>query len=628
MLSQLVSGFLKHTFRGKKRILSDGDVHRDSQSQDMDKLFQEAYEKILAGDYSRAETIYMGILTEYPNEPAVCHCLGRLKGQTGDYTTARSYLEKAIKIKPDFADAYSDLGNISKLEGNLEEAFKYYQKAVNLEPENLVARCNLGVTLLDLGRNAEAIVILEDTVKRAPDFLRGRVVFGQALQSIGKYDNAVEHLEYAYSFEPDNSDVLKNLVSALASNGQFDRAFKIAEQALKDNPDLADAHASMGFLLLKTDKLDEALNYLQRAADLNPVLDEVHNNMGVTLQYLGRIEEALVHYDKAIQLNPNDHQARLHRSLAYLMMGEYEKGWSEYDMRFRQRSRHTREFPYPEWDGTSLEGKTILVHAEQGLGDEIMFASCIPDLLNQGGNIILDCLPKLEAIFRRSFPEVTVHGGEQTEDIGWISEFEPIDMQIPIGGLPKIFRKDRSQFPEHDGYLGNDIHHVNQWKQRLDRMDPGVNVGISWQGGTDKTNRSRRVIELDKWLPILKQPGFNFISLQYNDCQEKLMSFREKHGILIHHWQDAIDDYEQTAALVEALDLVVSVQTAIVHLAGALGQTVWVMVPASPEWRYGYEGNTMLWYPSARLFRQQKLHEWGPVLEHVSVALKGFESKS
>lgn len=626
MLSRLFKDWYNHISQQSKLESTNG---LSPHQQAVSDMLQKADELYKQGHTLQAEKLFQEILDNYPDEPNACQRLGRLKGQTGNYATARIYLEQAINVAPDFAYAWSDLGNICKLQGNLEEAHKCYQKAVSLEPDNLVARCNLGASYLDLGKKFEATTILEQVVKNNPEFVRGRHMYGQVLLKTGEYEKAVSQLEHVYLQDSSSDEVLIHLVSTLINIRNFDRALELSEKALQANPDSAEAHISMGVSLLKMDRLEGALEHLQCAVELNPDSYDAHNNIGITLQYLGRIGEAHMHYNKAIQLRSGmgSHDARLHRSIAYLMMGDYEKGWAEYDMRFEQKSRHVRAFPFAQYDGSSLDGRTLLVHAEQGIGDEIMFASCIPDLLRQEGKIILDCHPKLGSIFSRSFPDVVVHGSEQTEDTSWVSKYEPIDVQIPIGSLPGIFRKGLSQFPNHHGYLYNDAKDVGYWKDRLKNIGSGINVGISWQGGTDKTNSTRRVIELEKWLHILQQPGFNFISLQYTDCRGDIEKFRQDHGIEIHHWQEAIDDYEQTAALIEALDLVISVQTAIVHLAGALGQTVWVLVPAIPEWRYGFEGNTMPWYPSARLFRQTKLGEWDNVIEDVLNKLCQFKDK-
>lgn len=621
MLSRLIKDWYIQVSQRNKREPTNGLF---SHQQDVSDLLQTADEYFHMGDYHRAEKLYQEILDNYPDEPNTCLRLGRLKGQTGNYSTARIYLEKAINVAPDFSDAYSDLGNIYKLQDKLEEAHKCYQKAVSLESDNLIAQCNLGISYLDLGKKSEALVTLGKLVKNNPDFLRGRFLYGQALLKTGKYEKAARQLEHVYSKDPLDGEVLNHLVSALTNIRDSDRALELSEKAIEVNPDSTEAHTSMGLALLQMDRLNDALVCLQRAEELNPNSSDVQNSIGMIMQYLGRIDEAHSYYNKAIQLKPTSHDARLNRSLLYLSTGNYKEGWSEYDMRIYQASRHNREFPYPFWDGSSLDGRTILIHAEQGLGDEIMFASCIQDMLDMNGKIILDCSPKLEYIFRRSFPQVTVHGGEQTEDIGWVKEYEPIDMQLPIGSLPKFFRTERSYFPEHRGYLNNDPRVVDAWKRRLDGLGIGTKIGISWEGGTDKTKKARRAVELEKWLPILQQQNFHFISLQYTDCRGDLEQFKQQYGIEIHHWQEAIDDYEQTAALVEALDLVISVQTAVVHLAGALGQTVWVMVPAIPEWRYGYTGESMPWYPSSKLFRQNEAGDWKDVIKRIKANLLHF----
>jgi len=252
-----------------------------------------------------------------------------------------------------------------------------------------------------------------------------------------------------------------------------------------------------------------------------------------------------------------------------------------------------------------------------------MFASCIPDLVRARARCVIECNPALRALFTRSFPDTIVYPASADKSVPEPIRANGIEQEVPLGSLPLYYRSSAAAFERRGGYLRADPDRVSAWRRRLTASGPGLTVGISWQGGTASTRTALRSVPLEQWLPILTVPGVRFVSLQYTrDAQQSLAVLQQKHGISVAHWAEAIADYDETAALVCALDLTVSVCTSIVHLAGALGRPVWVMVPHNPEWRYGYVGETMLWHPSARLFRQQQAREWQPVISSVAGALR------
>ena len=231
-----------------------------------------------------------------------------------------------------------------------------------------------------------------------------------------------------------------------------------------------------------------------------------------------------------------------------------------------QRPQH-----YPQWDGGGLAGCSVLVYAEQGLGDEIMFASCVPDIIAASKHCVIECSPKLESIFRRSFPAATVYAMTPSRNLPASVQEKSIGLQTAMGSLPRFLRRNYAEFPQHHGYLQADRERVLFWRDRLSRLGPGLKVGISWQGGTLKTRRQVRSLPLPQWLPILRTPAIRFVNLQYTDCSTDLAELEAAAGISISDWQEVRDDYEHAAALVSALDLVISVCTAVIHLAGALG---------------------------------------------------------
>jgi hypothetical protein len=348
--------------------------------------------------------------------------------------------------------------------------------------------------------------------------------------------------------------------------------------------------------------------------------------MSWVLNVEGRLAEAEASGRQALAHDPGHAVAHQNLALALLKRGNYAEGWEHYDWRTKvdeQVSGYLR-FPFPEWRGESLADKTLLVYAEQGLGDEIMFASCIPDAMRRAKQVVLECDPRLGELFRRSFPGCAVFGRERTQANAWTRSLEPPpDFQIPVASLARRFRSERSQFPTHSGYLEPDARKIAAWRARLDALGPGRKIGISWRGGVPKTGRVRRSLDLSDLVALLALEGLRFVSLQYGAVSDELARLEHQHRIRILHAPEAISDYDECAGLICALDAVLSVCTSVVHLTGALGRPCLVMAPYSPEWRYGMAGEEMPWYPSVRVLRQPRPGDWATVLAQVRAALEG-----
>jgi len=302
------------------------------------------------------------------------------------------------------------------------------------------------------------------------------------------------------------------------------------------------------------------------------------------------------------------------------LRGDYGDAWEDHEARRRVRDgRFERGFPYPEWRGEPLAGRNILIHAEQGLGDEIMFASCISDLIEQGARCVIECDPRLAAIYARSFPQAVVHGARRDEDRNWLAQEPAIEVQVAVGTLPRYLRKSRSDFPRRDAYLTADAERAAAWRERLAAQGGKLKVGISWLGGTAKTRSGMRSIPLEQWLPVLRLKNVQFVSLQHG--MEASPRIEPGPDVVVHQFPDASTSLDETAALTTALDLVVTVDNTVAHLAGALGRPVYVLLPASPDWRWLWEGEAVPWYPSARAYRQGRGEGWAPVVASVAAEI-------
>jgi tetratricopeptide (TPR) repeat protein len=410
-------------------------------------------------------------------------------------------------------------------------------------------------------------------------------------------------------------------VTELLEADRLDDALALAAQAVARDPRAAESHLALALAWQKSHEPVRALESCAVAERLQPGNPALHDLRGAALQELGRLDEAMAGYERALALDPGYVHARYHRGLLRLLRGEFALGWEDYEL--RRIDVHSALHPsttptgLPYWDGSPLDGRAILVRREQGLGDEIMFASLLPELSAGAGRVMLECDARLRGLFARSFPGIEVLGEAPPASLR-------ADVETGSASLARYLRRDAADFPSHGGYLAADPARVSRWRQRLSALGGGPKVGISWTGGVRRTRRALRSIPLRQWGPILAAPGMHFVSLQYTEgAAAELQEAAALHGSSAHHWPEAIADYEETAALVCSLDLVISVCTAVVHLAGALARPVWVLAPLSPEWRYGFSGAAMPWYPSARIFRQGADAQWAPVIDAIGTALRG-----
>jgi Flp pilus assembly protein TadD len=443
----------------------------------------------------------------------------------------------------------------------------------------------------------------------------------------GAHEDAADCFLLAIHYRPQFPQAFYNMALAAHRRGDLAQAVTCLEQAISLKPDFAGAYSTLGYLLShQLGDFARGAEHIRTALRLSPTDPDVLCNYGMVLTQEGRPEEALAICDQLLAAHPDMHEARLNRALAALKLGRFAEAWPDYEARKLARGNYMpRALPLPEWRGQLLRDKKLLVYAEQGLGDQIMFASCLPDLLPQVGGCVVECTPPLVPIFRRSFPTARIESQAQGDArLASLVQSARFDYQVAIGSLAGYFRRDRAEFPLHAGYLHADAARVAYWQDRLSALGPGLKVGISWFGGAASTRRDTRSMHLQDWLPLLAQPACCFVSVQYGKVNSELATLSRAHRVKIHAWGEAIDDYDETAALVTALDLVISVQTAIVHLAGALGKPAWVMLPAASEWRYLERGDTMPWYPSVRLLRQPRLGDWQPVIARVAQDLAQY----
>jgi len=429
---------------------------------------------------------------------------------------------------------------------------------------------------------------------------------------------AVEVLEQALACHSQDARIKNNLGRLLLDGGHFGRAEVLFRDALAQNPVLKEAHTNLGIIHQERGERDAAIAHYKAALAIDPAYTFALCNLAILNFDQGRVDEAQAQLAQVLAREPDNADARYMQALFRLAQGDFQGGWPGYELRTRQLFPPPPSYPYPPWCGENLDGKILLISSEQGIGDQIMFASCIPDLVSAGARCVLICKSKLNRLFADSFPQVRV---TSQSDPAVIRQFEPIDYVVPIASLGRYLRTSRVAFPAHKGYLKVQPARIAAWRARLDSLGPGIKVGIAWRGGVAVTRQDLRSIPLSLWAPLLRFNNAQFISLQHTDCAAEIDALHARENIDITHWPDAHSDYYETAALVSALDLVITVQTAVFHLAGALGKPVWGLISASPEWRYGLSGESIPWYPSARLIRQRTLLDWAPALDEAAKQL-------
>jgi tetratricopeptide (TPR) repeat protein len=575
------------------RALRASLAHWRGANTDDSVVLARAHELETKGRHDAAAAVYDRLLLKNPVHVEALVQSAGLEGRRGKLDLARERLERALRLDPNRARSHADLGSVLLLAGDAAGATESLETALALDPSLAAAWNNLGLIHL-----------------RANCFAEAADAFAKAMET----RSAVP-------------DALRNFVSAKARLGHYAELRPLLETALAADPNDAEAHATLGLVELEGFAAPAAaLAHFERALELHPQHAEWLVNRGIALHSLGRFDEALASHEAALAIDPDSHLGRYHRAMALLIQHRFAPAWDDFESRLKSEYLAARQLDVPLWTGEDLAGKTLLILAEQGLGDEIMFASCYRDVIARAKQCIIDCSPKLEAIFRRSFAGAIVHGGNQFDDLQWLAALPPPDLQVYAGSLPRFLRPQLADFPAHRGYLKADAEKIARWRARLDSLGAGLKVGVSWRGGTAVTRGARRSLRLDDLAPLFAVPGAQFVTLQYDAAENEVDDYRRRSGHALHDFADAISDYDETAALVASLDLVVSVCTAIIHLGGALGKPVWVMAPMVPEWRYGMRGESMPWYPGNRVLRQQREGDWQGVIARVAAELSALQA--
>jgi tetratricopeptide (TPR) repeat protein len=542
----------------------------------------------------------------------------------GALNDAEAALEQALALRHDLVAAHLALGRLRLDAQRLEDAADSLQLACAFGPHCARAHAALALALARQRSVEAARAAAARALELAGDDSAVWADCGRAYKALGDYEAAARCYDTASALDPGNPDLASQRGYAHFLRGDYDAARSAYAAALAADPAHVPALHNRGLLELETGEPQRAAASFERACALRPSAQSLAA-LGHALRDLGRIDEACAVYRRALATDPDCGDARINLSYALLMRGDLAAGWAEYERRFEATATAVRDFGLPWWRGEPLRARRLLVSAEQGLGDEIMFASCLPQVIEQAAGCVLECSTRLAPLFARSFPQAQVHGSDKTSDRGWLSALPACDYQVAIGSLPRHFRAHPQAFGAGAAYLVADRERVAHWRRRVAR-EGQLNVGIAWRGGALRTRQWLRSIPLADWTVVLRTPGVRFFALQHGEHARELDDAGRIAATALTDLSAACRDLDELAAIVCALDLIVSVDCTLVHLAGALGKAAWVLLPHAPEWRYPRAGSRMPWYGSVRLFRQRRPREWGPVLDDVAAALEGGEA--
>jgi len=558
--------------------------------------------------------VYLVQAATLPPAAAPIHAaLGDVACALGDLATATTQYQQAAQLDPQADEVHTRLGDVLQLQGQLDPAVACYQQALRRNPTSTRALTNLGVALQEQGQIEEAIHCFRQALALEPGSIESLLNLGVALQTQGQCEAAADCLEDVIQRAPTSAVAYNNLGMVRHEQGQFEVALQHYRQALQLRPDYAKAHSNLGALLHAQGWLTDAVAHLQHALRLQPDFIEAHNNLGLALQAQGHVEAAIAVFERALQYKPDCVHAHWNRAVAWLLSGNFQQGWREYEWRWRRPDSPPPAFPQPRWDGTPFPQQTLLVYAEQGLGDTLQFVRYLPRVAARGQHVVLACQPALMRLLR------TCPGG-QTLVLKDRPEMacQPFDLYIPLLSLPGIFETTPATIPADVPYIAAEPALVQQWRTRLG-AEQAFRVGLVWAGNPLHKNDRNRSCPLATLAPLAHLPHLALFSLQTGTAAGQID--QPPPGMILHDVGRTLGDFADTAAVIAHLDLVITVDTAVAHLAGAMGKPVWTLLPFAPDWRWRQHSAHTPWYPTMRLFRQPAPGAWEAVCQSVVDAL-------
>ena len=599
------------------------------------------------GSYAEAEVSCRRALTlktDYPE--AYFHLGNALQAMRRGDEAIHAY-RKAITLKPEYLDAYNNLGGALRQQGRLQEAIACCRKVISVTPKDPSKHMNLGILLRDLDQFEESARAFRRAIDLAPNYVEallnlGSLLryhqrykeatecyqsvlrlqpehpealadFGAMLQAIGAKQDAAVYFLRAAKARPNNAAALTAIGTTFQEQGKLEEAAAHYRQAIERDQGFAPAHNNLAMVLAEQGHYDQALSHYRQAIHSKPDFYEAWSNLGNLYLDMDRPEDTLFAYRKAMAIRPDGPDGHWNLSLLLLLQGDFAQGWPEYEWRWLRFKEFRRNLRQPRWDGSDLAGRTIMVHAEQGFGDTIQFSRLLPHVATRGGRVLFECQPELVDLMA-SLPGVEriIPQGHPLPDFS---------LQIPLMSVPEALGVRLETLTETTPYLRANEQRIEQWRHRLAVDGPGLRVGLSWAGRPTHKRDRQRSCRLADFAPLAQIPGMRIYSLQKWRPVAKPGQGDDLQALGLIDHTASFADFADTAAFIANLDLVIGVDTAIVHLAGALGKRVWTLLPFNPDWRWLRKRSDSPWYPTMRLFRQQQPGDWSAIIAQIAQEL-------
>jgi tetratricopeptide (TPR) repeat protein len=567
-----------------------------------------------SGRFAEAAKLCEAVLRADPKNLDAINMLGALALQGGNAAAALGHFSRAAEIAPDFAEAFNNRGVALQRLERWDEALASFRRALAIAPAFADALYNSGVVQSELKQWDDALQSYRGALELNPGNARVHNNRGNVLQKQRRWGEALQSYERALELRPGYAEALNNRGTVLRELRRWDEALESHRRALALRPDYAEAFSNLGLALREMNRWEEALQNCDRALQLRPEFAEALSNRGFVLHDLRRCDEALASYQRAVDLRPDYAEARWNMALLHLLRGDYRRGWELFEWRWKTEdiAPQRREFAQPLWLGKEdITGRTILIHSEQGLGDTLQFARYVPQVLERGAQVVFEAPAALLTLMASSFPAARVVARNTA-----LPDFE---FHVPLASLPLAFGTTVDTIPARVPYLAVDDAREREWSTRLGPRTR-MRIGIAWAGNPAQRNDHNRSMPFHH-LRALLGLDFEFHCLQKDlraNDDEALAQFPR-----LRRWDAELGDFADTAALARCLDLVISVDTSIAHMAGALGLPTWILLTHVADYRYLLERDDSPWYPTARLFRQTRAGDWGAVVERVRLALAG-----
>lgn len=531
----------------------------------------------------------------------------------GRLTDAERLCRQVLAVQPQHVSALSVLALLVCQDNRPNEAMDLSRQVLAHDPDNVAALMTLGHCAHQRDLPDQAAAAFAHVIRCRPDHVEAHFRLGETLQRQHDDAGAVEAYRKVLTLESGHVGALNNLGALL--RGRSPEKVRLFRHIVAAKPDFPEAHFNLGNALFQMDCYDEAMASYDHALHLRPTYGDAYLNKGVTLRQLNHLDEAETQDRRALELMPGNPEAHFNLSQVLLLQGKFPEGWAEYEWRQQAgpAERHRPPFPQPRWNGEDPAGRTILLHLEQGLGDMIQMARYIPLVTRLNARVVVEIHPPLARLFQTipGIAQVVAHG----------DPLPPFDLHLPLMSLPKLFTPSLDCIPHSIPYLSSDPRQVRYWRRHLGKDGP--RVGVVWSGSPQHQVDYQRSMAAETLLPCLAQAGIPLFSLQKEvrpadrPCLERLDGKIVPLGRKLH-------DFAHTAAIMSALDLVISVDTSTAHLAGALGVPVWLLLPYSPDWRWLLGRDDSPWYPTMRLFRQQSPGDWAGVARRAADALAAW----